>query len=207
MGAVTANGLTSFSPYILSSTAAPLPVELLNFDYSCDNQNILFNWCTATEVNSDHFTLLHSPDGTHFQPLISIPGQGNSTSKKCYDFLLEDKKVNSHYFRLSQTDFDGSTELFKIIYVDACVPKDEIIAVNNAGSDELEIKINALQDNFYEMHITNALGQNLRTENLRITTGMNVLKYDLAGFTKGIYYVMLYSKEKCITKKILINEQ
>lgn len=203
VGAVTANGLNSFSPYVLSSVPAPLPVELLNFVYSCDDHNILFNWCTATETNNDHFTIWHSSDAISFKQLANVQGSGNSITKKCYQFRLNNKELNGNYFRLSQTDFDGTTEVFKMIYVDDCA--DELITIKNPDLNRLEITIQTPTDHDYELHIINALGQTLQREQLRVTTGTTVLNYPIRGLSTGIYHVSLYGNEKCITKKILIH--
>ncbi len=205
IGAVTASGLSSFSPYVLTGRLTPLPIELLNFDYVCDNNHVVFKWCTASEINNNYFTVWSSPDAAHFKPVANITGHGNSNTKKCYDFVLQEKELSSNYFRLSQTDFDGTTELFKTIYVANCSSKNDAISIYNSGLNQLEINIDASGDDTYEMQVNTALGQEVRKEDLRVTTGMNVLKYDLEGLRKGIYYVRLYNKEKCITKKILIN--
>ena len=204
-GTVTANGLKSFSPYILSASLAPLPIELLNFDYSCDGKSILFKWCTATETNNDHFTLWYSTDAVHFEDLATVPGQGNSTTKKCYDFILENGRLGNSYFKLSQTDFDGTNKEFKMIHVDDCFHPNELITIKNVGSNQLEINIEALGDNYYELQLNNTVGQCLIKKSFQILKGNNVLTYDLSGLAKGIYYARFYSKEKSITKKILIN--
>lgn len=205
VGAVTANGLKSFSPYIISTTLAPLPIELLNFDYACDDNGILFNWCTATETNNDYFTLWHSEDAINFKPVTTISGQGNSSEKKYYRFLLDSKELNSHYFRLSQTDFNGTRKEFKILYVADCIHKNEIVTITNSVSNQLEININALEGKRFELSINNSLGQSLQNESLQITAGNNLLHYDLTNLQSGIYYVRLYNSEKSMTEKILIH--
>lgn len=205
VGAITANGLKSFSPYVLTSLSVPLPIELINFDYSCDGKHILFNWCTASETNNDYFTLWSSSDAISFKPLTTVPGQGNSTSKKCYTFLLENTDGNGYYFRLSQTDFDGTTKLFKLIYAGDCPNNSDIIMIYNSVFNQLELTIDALEEGSYNLYITNSLGQCLRKEDVRITKGNTVLTYDLNGLAKGIYYVRLYNKENTRTKKIVIH--
>lgn len=204
VGTVTANGLKSFSPYVLTSLSVPLPVALLNFDYACDGKSILFNWCTASETNNDYFTLWHSLDLHNFKPLTTVPGHGNSSTKNYYRFLLDNKTYVNSYFRLSQTDFDGTTKFFKIIYVDDCLHKNEWIDIYNSGVNQLEINVDALSDHSYELHINNSLGQQLRKETFHVTSGKNLLHYDLAELGTGIYYIQFFSKEKCITKKIVI---
>jgi len=57
INSVTASGLTEFSPYILVREDAPLPIELLSFTANCNNRKIILNWTTASELNSDYFTI------------------------------------------------------------------------------------------------------------------------------------------------------
>ena len=98
-----------------------LPVELTS--YVCDESEI--NWVTASEINSAYFTLLYSNDGTNFTPLTNINAQGDSFEMTNYSYPINKKG----YYRLTQTDYDGTTEEFDIKF---CGPNND--KVNLVGS-------------------------------------------------------------------------
>ncbi|MEZ5043476.1 MAG: T9SS type A sorting domain-containing protein [Saprospiraceae bacterium] len=106
----TINGPAGFGPL------APLPISLLYFKGLATTDGVLLNWATESEESNEYFTIERSKDGIRFETLAKIKGAGNSFTPLEYDFL----DTNPHkltYYRLSQTDFDGTTEFFDIISV------------------------------------------------------------------------------------------
>lgn len=85
-----------------------LPVELLNFDATPDGQTVQLSWTTAYELNNDFFTLERSLDGLTFSPLAQIKGAGTSQTNLTYGWTDERPMPGRSFYRLKQTDFDGS---------------------------------------------------------------------------------------------------
>lgn len=84
-----------------------LPVELLNFSATVNNDVVEVNWSTASEINSDYFILLHSSDGVNYFELDRLAAAGNSSSIIKYDYThLTPSAFN--YYKLIQVDFDGT---------------------------------------------------------------------------------------------------
>lgn len=108
----------NYSPITFASKRPDfqLPVELTRFEANCNdkNQTIDLVWETATETNNDYFTLERSLDGYNFTRIAKIPGNGSSNEPHSYSFVDYDPLDGINYYKLSQTDFDGSTETFNI---------------------------------------------------------------------------------------------
>lgn len=96
------------------SPATPLPIELLSFSAENQGINTTFTWQTATEINNNYFELQQSIDGENFSNIAKIKGAGNSNSLKNYTHNYSNN--NCLYYRLKQTDFDGTFSYSKIIY-------------------------------------------------------------------------------------------
>lgn len=94
----------------------PLPVELVSFDASCDNDIPLLTWQTATETNNDHFVVEYAADGYNFQSLAEIDGAGTTTSPQNYQYRVELPGFNEGYFRLKQVDYDGTGDYSSLRY-------------------------------------------------------------------------------------------
>lgn len=113
------------SPFTLSwQTAAgatldctPLPIEILNFNAITNSNKIELSWATATEVNNDYFTVERSKDGVAFEEIFIVNGAGTSTTIKNYFEIDYHPIVGVSYYRLKQTDFNGSISYSNIVPV------------------------------------------------------------------------------------------
>ncbi len=95
-----------------------LPVTLVDFKGSKkDDNTILLEWMTLAEVNNNYFTIERSSTGDDFKELTRVEGAGNSTSPRHYQYTDLNPSNGYNYYRLTQTDFDGTTEVFKTIGV------------------------------------------------------------------------------------------
>ncbi len=90
-----------------SECPGPLPVSLISFTGTVQPNDNLLKWTTASELNSAYFTLQFSADGNTFEDLTRITAAGNSSTARHYEYLhLQPYPLT--YYRLIQTDFDGS---------------------------------------------------------------------------------------------------
>jgi hypothetical protein len=104
---LTASGLST--EYILGSSGNPLPVELLSFDCELWNEDqVKLSWQTAVEINNDYFTIERSPDGNAWEEIEKIDGAGNSVERLAYATIDLNPLQGLSYYRLKQTDFDGT---------------------------------------------------------------------------------------------------
>lgn len=115
-GTVNSPTVSSFSPFAIGSQAFPLPVKLLSFKADWVSSNVHLNWVSSSEVNNDHFTLERSGNGIDFKNLTQVPSkwQGMKTS---YSYVDELPLPGISYYRLKQTDLDGTTVTLETIAV------------------------------------------------------------------------------------------
>lgn len=97
-----------------------LPVTLQSFTGRWDGQNALLQWTTATEINTRHFILERSLNGTGFTAVANLPASGNSSTTKAYQYTDKDAASlvaggERLYYRLKTTDRDGKVSLSGII--------------------------------------------------------------------------------------------
>jgi hypothetical protein len=105
---VTLPGTSQFGTWALSNVISPLPIELLTFEAQWKNGVVNLYWITATEKNNDYFTVEKSERGDNFIPFKNIPGAGNSTQALTYQTIDSEPFREITYYRLKQTDYDGS---------------------------------------------------------------------------------------------------
>ncbi|MBK8612168.1 MAG: T9SS type A sorting domain-containing protein [Flavobacteriales bacterium] len=89
-----------------------MPIELLEFEAKADPPTgVRLNWRTATELNNDHFTVERSADLFEWVAVATVPGAGNSSTALSYVTLDPKPRVGINYYRLRQTDMDGTSTL------------------------------------------------------------------------------------------------
>ncbi|MBX2896414.1 MAG: hypothetical protein KF763_13275 [Cyclobacteriaceae bacterium] len=116
---ISAGVITSFSPITLGSSGLdnPLPVELLSFTAQADNGRVNLDWITASELNNDFFTIQRSADGIEFTGLGTVDGNGTKNSTSTYRFVDTNPLAGINYYRLKQTDYDGTVSYSNIVAV------------------------------------------------------------------------------------------
>lgn len=206
VGSITANGLSQFCPYVLSSVTVPLPITLIDFSAICDSENnVVINWSTATEKNGSHFDIMNSIDGHTFTKINSVIANGNSSSVNNYSLIVENKNSLGNYFLLKMVDVDQTYKNSKIVYLaDDCKLKDQEPTIYSDQQSGIVISTTSKEINIYTLNIIDAAGRLIRTELLPIQEGYNniVINHELA---KGVYLVnLLYSNGKLLSKKIPI---
>src|SRR5690554_3697278 len=103
---------------ITVSASSSLPIELITFDAYKKDREVELIWKTASELNNDYFTIERSADGFVWENLQTIQGAGNSTQVLDYAWTDLSPYAGISYYRLKQTDYDGTTEVFNIVSVE-----------------------------------------------------------------------------------------
>jgi hypothetical protein len=204
-GAILGNSTSSFGPFTLGSTsfsANSLPIVLLEFNATPIVEGVKLQWKTASEINNDYFTLERSVDGEKWDALSRIDGAGTSYQRREYGFIDRFPVRGTSYYRLMQTDYDGS---FTYSPVRVVTLSDEAL------SSSLRIYPNPAKNNItIEKNVSNQ-GKDLRWFDLlgkevsaaiSITTvgvenGIEKVQADISALPMGTY--LLYDSNKRVS--------
>lgn len=126
---------------LISGCYSPLPIELLYFKGMQEKNLVELSWATATETNNNYFTLFSSNDLTEIFYVDTIQGFGNSNSMIEYKYY--DKNPRK-YYRLCQTDYDGTTECFDWISVQFSEFIEKKIRIIDINGKHTELKYNQI---------------------------------------------------------------
>jgi hypothetical protein len=92
----------------------PLPVALTSFQANCFNGQNHLVWKTQAEINNAYFLLEKSEDGLLWSAVSRLEGAGTSSVPKTYT-TVDDKPFDVTYYRLTQFDFDGKSESWRLL--------------------------------------------------------------------------------------------
>ncbi len=113
----------------------PLPITLVSFEVKNYKDVNIIRWVTESEQNNNFFTIQHSINGEEWENITYIQSVGNSTVKIFYEYNHYNFTKEINYYRLQQTDFDGTTEIFEIISVDNRDEKKVLRTINMLGQE------------------------------------------------------------------------
>ncbi|HNQ68658.1 MAG TPA: fibronectin type III domain-containing protein [Bacteroidales bacterium] len=180
-----------------------LPVKLTDFKVEfCKNGRAGISWTTMSEYNNNYFTLFRSNDGKNYNPIVKVAGQGNSSGKYEYFYLDENVVDEYTYYRLLQTDFDGSSSWSEVIFTYCTNEISEFYVSPNPFRYDLIVSFVEPTEQKYELKITDALGKMVLQDVIPERTQV----YDIVDIDKllpGVYNLVIQTDKKYYTRKIV----
>ena len=202
-GTVITNApVTSFSPFALSSGtgANPLPVTLLNFTGKRNSASqVVLQWATANELNSDYFLVERSKGGKYFEAIGTIEAAGNSMQRNDYTYTDALPFAGSSYYRLKQVDFDGTGTYSKVCYIDGV--SDALIVHPNPTADFIEVESNG--ERISTITVRNEMGYLLKVPVKESERGV-ILNMTL--LPAGIYILEVQQETRLSAHKIVLEK-
>ncbi len=182
------------------------PVELLSFEGEVQTDGNLLKWITATETDNDYFTLARSTDGINFTHIATLTGAGNSLTTTAYNHLDKDAPAGLSYYRLSQTDYNGTTTAAEVITLLRGENDFTIISVHPSPVRNIaNIKYTSPSNSDMQLRIYNVTGQLVLNNTIETVAGTNTLNVDLSKFAAGMYLLNISNGEQSINTKLVKN--
>lgn len=198
---IDANGCTAATE---ANPICTVPIELLTFEGEVQIQGNLLKWATATEINNSHFTLYHSTDGVNFTQIQTVAGAGNSNIPRTYQYLHKEAPAGVSYYRLTQTDFDGSTTGNYIVTLNR--GEMPLLVVNVFPTPTVQVvnvQFTASQSRVVVAQIFDAAGKLVLSQNIDAINGTNVHTFNVGHFAAGVYTVTLNDGTKTTDAKFV----
>ncbi|MBI1191748.1 MAG: choice-of-anchor D domain-containing protein [Bacteroidetes bacterium] len=186
-------GYTGFSDFAPAGGGTPLPVEIITFEAQNAGEQVEVSWATATELNSDYFTVERSADGLNFQKFLKVPGAGTTTEPQAYR-VFDDQPLNgTSYYRLRQTDFDGSDALTQVVAIQRGQNAGSVSASiwPNPTSGLLQWSGHVSRDGLYQVSLFNLTGVEVLRQTLDLQAGVQSFGLDISALPQGTYLLRL----------------
>ncbi|MCS7073498.1 MAG: GEVED domain-containing protein, partial [Bacteroidia bacterium] len=202
---VSRAGQTTFSRHAVVGAITPFPVELLLFTATPQTQFILLQWKTATEINNAGFVVEKSLNGTQFDSIAWVVGQGNSNTTNSYQEI--DLRVTPgirYYYRLKQVDWDGSFHYSPII--EAIIPTQTEILMEvypNPTDGNVTLQLSSPFDGEAEFTLKDLVGKNLWSRQQYIHAGKEIIPLEW-NFPSGCYLLQVKFGNEIRSTKLII---
>jgi Secretion system C-terminal sorting domain len=183
-----------------TAASCVLPIELLSFTGSFQQNKNYLSWTTASEKNNKGFQIERSYDAIHWLSIGYVKGVGNSATQNSYNYQ-DASPLGLSYYRLRQQDFDG-TETFSNIVSIKSESKTKVILAPNPVQNDLVI---AFESETYaeEVNVYDMLGRVI----FQSKKPSNRLEVDMRNVQAGMYIVEINVDGKRVREKVLkVNE-
>lgn len=184
---MTHTGYTgTFSPFAIGGTTTALPIGVINFNATPNNNSVDLTWTSYSEIKNP-FNILKSNDGVKWTPIGTLNAADNSVH-----YLFTDHKPAAiNYYQLSQIDNSNTLQYSDIRIVNFNINK--LVIFPNPNNSEFTIQSN----NFVNFQIIDYTGK-------VIMGGDNSNPLIKTNLTKGIYFIKITEVDKTTFSKIIV---
>lgn len=186
------SGITSFSPFTITSSTSVLPLKLISFFANKLNSKIQLNWQTTSENDLSHFDIERSIDGIEFSKISEVGTVFNNYLMKNY-FYKDNNPINgTNYYRLKMVDKDGKFTYSKIVAIKMDVNKNAFKIYPNPANEILYVQISGDND-FATLQVFDVGGRKLKEAKV-VLNSSTPYSLNIKDLPKGIYNLVLKSK-------------
>ena len=167
--------------YIQARYSTSLPLTLVSFTARKTEQNkVVLAWESEDEVNTSHFIIERSLNGTAFESVGTVPASGSGSNM--YSFTENVTDISGNYFyRLQMADIDGRSQYSSIARINMDDENLKLTIYPNPAKNSITI----LSDKQQTVSLLNASGQLIK--NLQLIKGSQTVNIDFC--TPGIYFI------------------
>jgi hypothetical protein len=166
-----------------------LPLELLSFTGKVNDENIVLNWTTIDEVNTDHFIIERSNNGLSYSIDGTTRAMNTPSAIHNYQYQVASSVKGTNYFRLKMVDKDGKFTYSNVIAIRLNALTDIKVYPTITSAN---LNIYNIEEN-QEVRLYNINGQYVQ----QVFNGQN----DISHLPSGIYFVKTNDKTIRIAKQ------
>lgn len=184
-----------------------IPVELVSFNATLNQNKVLLSWRTATELNSSHFIIERKSLTENWSTIGTIKASGNSTNPINYSFIDEGISNSTYYYRLKQVDYDGTFTFSNTVEIKGQVLNQFVLGQNYPNPFNPTTKINYTIpfDSKVTISVYSVTGELVKElVNDFVSAGTYSIDFDGSELTSGMYLYSMKAGEFTKTNKMLL---
>lgn len=183
-----------FSTFYFGSQLISLPVHLLNFKGTLQNEDGFLQWETAQEINSSYFEVERSLDGNSYTAVGRVNANGSATSNTNYSLLdpaITQLPTSVVYYRLKMVDRDGGFEYSNIVTINLPYTAGKVVITPNPVVNVAKVKIASVTAGKANWTLVDNTGRVVLQGSANIVAGNNQFNINMSKLTAGIYFLNL----------------
>lgn len=192
---------------ILKNTTSTIPVELVNFSAMVNNNDVLLNWETATELNNRGFEVNRKFKNGEWETISFVQGKGNSSASSKYSFIDKSLSIGYYSYRIKQIDLDGTVSLSPEVIIEIENPIKFELSQNFPNPFNASTRINFAipTKSMVELDLYNSLGEKIESLMSKyLDAGYHTFDLNTNNLSSGVYFYRFKSGSFIQSKKIVL---
>jgi hypothetical protein len=187
------------------SVVAPLPVELIDFRAEVREPNdVWLHWRTATERDNSGFEVeMRSEAQPDFSRIGWVRGQGTSNVINTYSFVAPGLAPGTYYFRLKQTDSDG-TYTWSPMRAAEVSGGIRVTCFPNPARGSLKVRIEGGSCAEADVQLADSRGQVVFAGTMPTSPGGTELSVPADGLPPGLYHLAVRCGNGEVRTKVMV---
>lgn len=183
-----------------------LPVELQEFTARLSNKKVELKWVTTDEKNNASFTIERAGADQKFSSIATIPGAIDSDGERSYSYTDASPLANLSFYRLLQTDIDGTKTYFDIKRIINQISNvSSVIVSPNPFTSELSAFVSVDKSQKVLVTLTDLNGRILKTSRGMYAPGSTEIRLNATDLPKGVYLLKISGENFSTSKKVIRN--
>lgn len=180
-----------------------LPAAFTSYEVVARNREVIAEWTTSQESNTDYFMVERAGADLQFQPIGKIKAAGESTTPTQYKFKDPQPLKGTSYYRLALVNRDGVKELFDIRKVQVKDFGASFTLTPVPARKNLVLTLNLEQTQQLQFTIRDINGRTLQSWAGNFSSGYANLNVDISRFSEGVYYFNIQGRDFAETRKFI----
>jgi hypothetical protein len=188
-----------------------MPVEMMSFSATVNQDNAILSWQTSTEENNRGFEVYRSAKNTksEWNKIGFVNGSGTKHTPTNYTFT--DSKLGSgkYYYRLKQIDFNGNMQYYNLDnFVEIAPPNKFELSQNypNPFNPVTKIKFSLPTDSRVTLKVYDISGREIKTlvNNEYKTADYHTVEFNASNLASGVYFYRIVTDKFTQAKKMVV---
>jgi hypothetical protein len=206
-GSITSSAaITSFSPFTLGSSSSenPLPVNLLHFAASPQNQDVVLDWATLSETNNAYFVVESSSDAQNFEEVLRVSGAGNSNTLLNYSTIDQHPYPGVSYYRLKQVDYDGKVMYSGVRVVNMpTLWETEVVLTPNPVETLVQVRLDPKAFSMPQLELRDIQGRLVQQYGNVAVDPQKPVELNLEALKPGLYFIQVNEGTRTAVQRLI----
>ena len=189
-----------------------MPVEMMTFSATVNNDNATLNWQTASEENNRGFEVYRSANNTKtiWYNIGFVKGNGTIHTPSNYTYTDSKLKTGKYYYRLKQIDFNGNMQYYELNNIVEIKPPNKYeLSQNypNPFNPTTKISFKLSGDTKVSLKVYDISGREVSSliNDKTYTADYYTVEFNASNLASGIYFYRIVTNEfKSVKKMVLI---
>ena len=174
-----------------------LPVSIENISAAKNGNSLNVNWQTATELNTSHFIIQHSTDGSSFTDISTVKAIG--TGANSYSFTDTHPANGINYYRLESVDKDGAITYSKVVSCELSVVSKQFTVYPNPAKSSVTVR----GSHIASVQVIDNIGRVVKVVELKDATNPSL---SVSSLQAGVYHLRVQTRDGEVSGVAFVKE-